>query len=530
MARPLQFLGVCALVAAVAWLLGPVETDPGAAVGIRDGGREAREVAARAVGGPTLVSRGAPTASASPEPLRAEIASPVSAVLGGLPLRATLVEAETGWAVALPWAVRHAEPDDEEEADTGEPPALGAFGHAPSRPTALHPGTSGQLGVAARPDERDRLIAWDDGRWDVQVSIYATSLAAVYPLRTEASVRVIAAAHDGTPVHRFEIEGVRVAKRNLHRGFRVVPGSDGQRLYGIPFFRRQPLEIVVEGPRAPDPSVSHEVEDIEEDAAEEAEVEEEEVENDEDIGVPDDDVWLRYDVDRGRSLRVFGWDVARGRGHFADAAHEEVLVRIRFPETPEASLAGGGGWSSRCISRCRRSKVEQRGDVVLRVLRRDGRPAVGSRVALGFHTTRVGPDGVARFAAVPARTYVARLREPGLVSNPLDLEVKPHVVTRATLREAQGGTLAVRVLTPDDAPAPFATVQLPRRSYWADLRGGVQRIDPYTDVGGERVFDHLTPGKHTLTVRWAGLEVRHDVQVTDGRTQVTVRLPDPTRK
>jgi hypothetical protein len=157
------------------------------------------------------------------------------------------------------------------------------------------------------------------------------------------------------------------------------------------------------------------------------------------------------------------------------------------------------------------------------VLRRNGKPAAGARVVLRYGIkvsdnaarverafVRADAHGIARFRGVPDNRVSLLLAEPGLVRTPLH-DVAVGGDEPVVLREGDGGALAVRVVDEQGRPRPFARVRAETFDTdhvrgpidcWADEAETVQRVDPFTDETGRRVFPHVTTGKVRVEAWW----------------------------
>jgi len=91
--------------------------------------------------------------------------------------------------------------------------------------------------------------------------------------------------------------------------------------------------------------------------------------------------------------------------------------------------------------------------------------------------------------------------------------------------------MTLRVLAHDGEPAPCATVALSRWAHWAEVKGGVQRLDPYSDERGVRVLERVPASARPVTATWAGLSKTAPVEVRDGlRAYATITLPAPSEE
>lgn len=501
------------LAMAAAWALAPGTPVDASLVEARPIGVARAGQGLRGAAGPSLAGRAprvaepvvATPAASPPLVLRAEEPEPE-----GLPLHVRFIEAETGREVILPWRVRRPAKDGE-SGDLSR--VFGVLRPETPRASPARPGEVAAFGLEIGEASAQRLVVWDARHWTTQVSIYATALEVVYPLRAEAQVRVVATDHKGASVQRFRVEGFRVAGQTVSDGVRSTPAADGRRVRGVPYFRGQPLEVLA----IPIPQ-----------DGDEADLEEVHI----DCDLTEEPVTVgEFDLE---DLSDPDWvpGGALGRARFPATPWEPLLIRVRFPEDREHGVLWGFSRSFTCGSRCGGGRrVRKTGHVEVTVLRRDGRPAEGAQVRLRGRTLRADARGVARFENVREGAARAELQEPGLVASGEAFDVKPGETVRATLREAQGGTLVVRVLAHDGEPAPCAAVALSRWAHWAELKAGVQRLDPYSDERGVRVLERVPAGARRVTATWAGLSKTVPVQVRDGlRAYATITLPAPSEE
>ena len=497
-ARVPWFVGLL-IVALAAYALWPQDGPLPDGLRIAEPGAGGEAAGLRAAAGPALAAHGRARAPAGSSDVAPESAAPAP----GLPLRVRIVEAESGRAVGLPWRLRLPEkPGGDGLAPTGE------LRRAASRPTPLAAGETGTLGIDLGAEPLEDFVVWDERAWSVPVSIYATALEVVYPLRAEARVSVVARDHEGRAVTRFAVEGFRIGGRHSQGKTRAEPSADGRRLRGVPFFRAQPLEVLAVRTRGPSSEV-----DIEEECIE---VWEEDVDVEEEACVVEEvPTWYA------------GGTV--GRGRLGATPYVPTRVVVRFPMDPDEGVEWGGSATSWFRSRCGGARLARpKGRLQLRVLRRDGSPAAGARVAVRGSERRADAQGLVRYDDIDAGTWTAEIREPGLVRTTMDVVVTADALARETLREDEGGTLVVRVLAHDGQPAPFATVALPKKARWIDLQDGVQRLDAFTDEHGERELAHVPAGEQTVTARWAGRKASAKVELREGaRAYATITLPKP---
>jgi hypothetical protein len=383
------------------------------------------------------------------------------------------------------------------------------------------PGESGSLILHVR-ESPEGYVAWDRFFEDIHVSRFASSAVVRYPLRREAAVFVH--ARGAGPL----AYGFRTALRvkNSQVGERDAEGR--VRLRGVPFHPGVPLEVMVT-PEIPEG-------------------------------------WNEGSVvtDPGREL--FRREVG-GTPYAFLAIPGGVVVEGLLPEQPEeelsleARLPGRGAeppaWPVYAVGG---SGIGRRGGgpapprpfptgagdtATVRVLRRNGEPAPGAKVSIRHGAPRVlhqylraDARGVARFEGVQGGWADFRIIEPGMVRTSsgrvaLDREV--------TLREGEGGTIAVRVVDAKGRGLPFAKLRVETTSSehvrgpvhsWIDEEKGIQRVDPFTDERGCRTYLHVTPGRVMVSAWWLDRKGGAKAVVENGETTtvvVTLRKPQNRR-
>ena len=316
------------------------------------------------------------------------------------------------------------------------------------------------------------------------VSPYARRLRAVQPLRAEQRVVVLGVDEEGRAkplvIHRVAFDAWPVS------GWQAVPDAfDRMVLTGVPFLRGERLTVwggPTQGPLA--------------------------------------------DCTEPSSVFLPAQPAA------------EVQVRIVLPdvlieESEELEEEMGIGGIRSGQHRWRRPSTPPDTKVHVRVLRRDGSPAVGAAVDAGVgglaHTAaRTDLQGRVTLRGVPPGARTITVRQIGLLPIEATVEVREGAPTHAVLREPAGGSLDICVLDPDKNPLPAARLQVatPSGLPWIDMHGTTQRIDPYTDHRGRRRLRDLEAGTHRVSVRWGSRSTTKTVVVTAGSVQpVEIVLP-----
>jgi hypothetical protein len=344
--------------------------------------------------------------------------------------------------------------------------------------------------------EAHGYVAWDPPDHRGPMSVFATSLFAVRPLRHVARVTVVVTEHDGSAPRDPRFQQVRFAGKDLAES-RFEPVAPGEfALRGVPFLRGEPLRVGV--------------------------------------------VVRDHDGDEGAHEFADGsWRIDRpaSRGdevtvHLPGHAGEETWVRLLLP--PPAPRRGGtfvgrgGSRSVRSVGCGSPAKPCYPGTLVVTAVRRGGAPAAGASVRVtrdgggggrsdGRYLDR---DGRAVFLGLEAATYRVFLEEPGLVTASALVDVV-HLQERVVaLVEGEGARLRVEVLDREGRGLPFATlsVKTVEGPGWVDLGDdGVQRIDPFTDHLGRRTLEHVDPGEVTITATWGSRTGKAVVQAEEGR-------------
>lgn len=362
---------------------------------------------------------------------------------------------------------------------------------------------------------RQGYVAWDPSKWKSTISRYARRLSMTYPMRRSARVQVFAHEHDGTPTDRARIAGFELAGRTLGEKFSTSSYRGGFVVQGVPFLRDEPLKVLVLRPPAEVPEAEG-LEEIEECAdVEVVDVEHEFEEAFEDL---DDFAW--FETHPGAAI---------GSGRLPHGWHEWLVVNAVFPANAEEDVLWGRGdtVTISCSSCGPRRRDGPKGAVSVTVHRRDGRPAVGALVRVGGATGRTDARGRAVLRDIVPGEHEVRLREPGLVACSGSVTVRADRMARATLREAKGTTVRVRVVDEDGEGLPFAILELPSATSWADLdEAGVQRIDPFTDVRGRRELRRFPAGRWRFVASYGSRSAGVEATVAPGSVQtVTVTLP-----
>jgi hypothetical protein len=432
----------------------------------------------------------------------------------GLPARLEPVDAHTGKPVrGAEWKSRFASMHE----DLASAPADGPH-------TALVvPGRDADVRfrVTRAPDG---YVAADAGRCKFHASRFAASLVARYPLRPEAHVRLKAAGDE--PPARVAY-GVCVGP--VIRPIRVGALVDGAvRLRGVPFHPGDPLSVIV---------TTRDVAQWEKSRT---------------FVSPrgGEKKWfegLCYEIRDVAGAVVLTADLPEDPRTVLTLGYEPPAQDAPAVPWPFAILSGSAGGRRGGLAPPRAYEPGNGRDLHVRVLRRNGQPAAGAKVVLRYgvqvseNAARVerafvhaDTNGVARFRGVPDERVSLLLAEPGMVRTPLrDVAVRadPPVV----LREGDGGALAVRVVDEQGRPRPFARIRAETFDNdhvrgpidcWTDEAETVQRVDPFTDETGRRVFLHVTPGKVRVAAWWLDRAGHAVVTVREGETAeavVTVR-------
>ena len=215
-----------------------------------------------------------------------------------------------------------------------------------------------------------------------------------------------------------------------------------------------------------------------------------------------------------------------------------IDVRVELPEElietcEEIEESIGGSFSSRYRSRAPiRRGVLPDTTIRIRVLRRNGQPAVNAPVRIGkrkYGTT--GSDGWLRVTGLEHGTHTITVHQVGLLPITSTFEITRDGVGQQILREDVGGTVRLTVVDQDGIGLPAARVRLrtPSKLPWIDMPQTTQRVDPYTDHHGRRELTHVEPGTVKLEVWWGSRRVKRDLEVVSGKAQdVRIVLPAPT--
>jgi len=190
-----------------------------------------------------------------------------------------------------------------------------------------------------------------------------------------------------------------------------------------------------------------------------------------------------------------------------------VDVTVALPAAPRArtrSSGGCGGCSMSFVSRRRPMPEGGSRDISVRVFRRDGRPARGVRVrAIGSTNDNVEFDdwaGRALPTDANGRVTLPRVNDtvskivayaPGLTATVRDVD-GGHGTLDVVLREEAGGSVHVRVVTPDGRPVASAEISARCVSYefgddWTHVRvrNGVQSATILTDADGRVTLEGI---------------------------------------
>jgi len=319
----------------------------------------------------------------------------------------------------------------------------------------------------------DGRLAWDVRTWAVQISPYAKSLKAYYPLRREVGVSLTVLEPDRRPTPKPVVFDVRAAGRLITATRCASDGYGRLRITGVPFLPGETLSLKARR----------------------------------DGGV----------VQAGVTDRIP-----------ADADAELDLEITLPPEPANASLIGIGGSAGTGAFRGRGGSrdlgfsgrhARPKGSVVVIVRRRNASPAQGARVYLGDREARTDLNGRAHFARVHPGEYAVRVQQVGLLPLSGKVIVRGEEQARLVLREGAGGRLEVQVVDDEGRPLTYARLQVKTASGqpWIDLQDGVQRVDPFTDHEGRRVLHGIEPGAVSIVATWGSRKTQVQVQADSGQ-------------
>ncbi|MHC5012255.1 MAG: carboxypeptidase-like regulatory domain-containing protein [Planctomycetota bacterium] len=395
-----------------------------------------------------------------------------------LDLTITLVDAETGAEVPnAHWSL---------PASPGmPPPTLVRSGEG------VHvrhtPGASQTIAFTATAPRG--YVAWDASAWTTTISPFASRLEAVHPLRREADITITVTEPEGHAAAGAHVKWCTVAGKTIESPQIGVFLLGGFPLPGIPYFREEKFRIAV-----------------------------------------------------GTPTGNLGWGDFRLPAQVYDPARFEITVAppeaAREPEDDEPAdhvetdndLASGLGLAE--VPSAAGIAPEMLGELVVEAQRAGGLPAIGVRVLLpvpGVH--RTDRDGRVSVEGVPPGAYRVVLAAPGLVPTAEEAVVVAGETARIVLVEAPGGTLHVTVKDGRGRPLPFPVVSFQGTSGipWIDLAEEAdegawhQRLDPYGDESGVRVFHRVESGPVHVRARWAGRGGTAEAVVRERQvTEVTV--------
>jgi hypothetical protein len=190
----------------------------------------------------------------------------------------------------------------------------------------------------------------------------------------------------------------------------------------------------------------------------------------------------------------------------------EVEVVLPPPSAFEDAGSSGGMASSRSRGRTViRGSSQPRGSSVLvvRVLHRDGAPAIDARVGVdGPWRGRGSTDaaGMVRFAELPAGKYHIAASEIGMIETIEEVELGDGETLRVVLNEPRGRTIRLEVVDAAGRPLPSASVTLggTRVDRWVRLHEGRQHLDLFTGGAGQLTLSHFPEGTFLLKAAYCG--------------------------
>ncbi len=368
------------------------------------------------------------------------------------------------------------------------------------RPIAALPGDELELGVVLPSTVLRDHVLWEMPLWKTRIARRAWRLLAVVPLRRHARVHVRALEHDGTPAEKAHVQGFHIAGKSIMRGVRWVPDRGGMLLRGVPFFRDQPIEVLVT-----------------------REAQTSAIQAERRVTLVEESPGLVLPTGRGYWS---GPNAALGHARLPPTWEQLCVVTARFPKdnaavTWSGTIRDSNEWDSD-FSYLERAPV---GTVEVLVLDADGRPVPGAQVWCWITGHLTDAEGRARWTGIPEGKREVRLDEPGYVRTTMQIDVRATRTQRVTLREAEGGTLRVRVVDKEGEPLPYASVDLDPKAGWIDMTGAIQRIDPFTNVKGRRVMHRVPAGTWTVRAHWGGLVGSAEAKVGAGKSaEVVIRL------
>ncbi len=181
-----------------------------------------------------------------------------------------------------------------------------------------------------------------------------------------------------------------------------------------------------------------------------------------------------------------------------------------------------------------RTKNKRDKELIVRVLRRDGAPAVDCRVAVDDEWPGVSlttdARGRAHFRGLRSGKVLVVARQAGLLPMTGGTKLSSGKVTKLTLREGSGGSLDIEVVDDDGKPLSYATLRVatPSRLPWLDVHDGIQRLDPFADHRGRRTLEHVEPGSILIHTYWGSRKGEQRLKLAEGeRKSVRIVLPKP---
>ena len=167
---------------------------------------------------------------------------------------------------------------------------------------------------------------------------------------------------------------------------------------------------------------------------------------------------------------------------------------------------------------------------IVRVLRRDGRPAPLARVRVGGEVWRAGADGCVGLGAGSRQVREIVLVEPGMVATTVEIPAEGGWPREVVLREGPGGDLRVHVVDEEGQGLPGAEISSEGLyAQWIDGEADVQIYDPYADAEGRRTLRGLSPGSISLSAGWEDLVGEAKVEVVEGARHRRRDRPPPSR-
>ena len=198
--------------------------------------------------------------------------------------------------------------------------------------------------------------------------------------------------------------------------------------------------------------------------------------------------------------------------------YESLSISLRSPPRPDDPAAEFQ----------ETKKPQDSAGVTVSVVRRDGSSWPGDLVGVygpnaDTPTFVTGNGGRLTLSSVVSGTYHFVLLEPGTVATTVQVAAVAGRSAQAVLAEADGGTLDVKVTDSDGHGLPHALVSVTTALgdtpiSWEDEEKGIQRIDPFTDHVGHRLYKHVSPGKVVIRAAWANRYGTSEVEVIEGET------------